>query len=102
MPGVGICAPMRYTAKRASVNRTRFRKSGMRNMFRNASKNLFMCCFVPLLSTLLLPGGLKPAPTKPFRRARSAVPLQLGYDLEGAAGSADLVFGGLAEGMRVN
>ena len=70
MPGVGMCAPMRYTAKRASVKRTRFRKSGMRNMFRNASKNLFMCCFgflayCYLLLHLLTPGGASPAPTKP-------------------------------------
>src|SRR5580698_10593083 len=100
MPGVGICAPMRYTAKRASVKRTRFRKSGMRNMFRNASKNLFMCCFVPLPSTLFPPGGLKPRPYKMWRR--KAAGTNLGYDFEAAAGFADLVFGGLAEGVRVN
>ena len=33
MPGVGMYAPMRYTASSASVKRTRFRKSGMRKMF---------------------------------------------------------------------
>src|SRR5579863_428791 len=112
MPGVGMCAPMRYTARRASVKRTRFRKSGMRNMFRNASKNLFMCCFDPLLSTLLLPGRLKPASTKPphgLHRAemgrsllRPYKSLPLRDDLETAASFADLVFGRLAERMRVN
>src|SRR6266446_5058155 len=42
IPGVQMCAPMRYTAKRASVNSTRFRKSSMRNMFFTASMNRFM------------------------------------------------------------
>src|SRR5713101_937909 len=42
IPGVGMCAPMRYTARRASVNSTRFRKSSMRNMFFTASMNRFM------------------------------------------------------------
>src|SRR6266550_2012675 len=42
IPGVGMCAPIRYTAKRASVNSTRFRKSSMRNMFFTASMNRFM------------------------------------------------------------
>src|ERR1700737_3827256 len=42
IPGVGMCAPMRYTARRASVNSTRFRKSSMRNMFFTASTNRFM------------------------------------------------------------
>src|ERR1700685_673279 len=93
MPGVGICAPMRYTAKRASVKRTRFRKSGMRNMFRNASKNLFMCCFGFLACCFT---------SKPFRRARRAVPLQLRYDFERTAGLGDLVFGRLTESVRVN
>src|SRR6202521_1873251 len=39
---MGMCAPMRYTASRASVNSTRFRKSSMRNMFFTASMNRFM------------------------------------------------------------
>src|ERR1700722_10143847 len=106
---------MRYTAKRASVNRTRFRKSGMRNMFRNASKNLFMCCFDPLR---LIPAYfLRRAEQAPplqnlFRRARRAVPLQrhrrirrlkqLRYDFETAAGLTDLVFCRLAEGVSVD
>src|SRR5713101_8420966 len=42
IPGVQMCAPTRYTAKRASVNSTRFRKSSMRNMFFTASMNRFM------------------------------------------------------------
>src|SRR5258708_18690977 len=42
IPGVGMCAPMRYTASSASVNSTRFRKSSMRNMFFTASTNRFM------------------------------------------------------------
>src|SRR5580704_1258112 len=123
MPGVGMCAPMRYTARRASVKRTRFRKSGMRNMFRNASKNLLMCCCFPCyrfnlartgraeappLQTpgkdYLLPrwGAAGCAPTKPLRRARCAVPLQLRYDFETAAGFGAFVFRRLAEGVRVN
>jgi len=48
---------------------------------------------------LLLPGGLKPAPTNP---GDVKSPLQLGYDLETAAGFSDLVFRRLAEGVRVN
>src|SRR6266478_6433867 len=50
IPGVQMCAPMRYTAKRASVNSTRFRKSSMRNMFFTASMNRFMpvSCDFPL------------------------------------------------------
>src|SRR5260370_25451043 len=42
IPGVGMCAPMRYTASSAIVNSTRFRKSSMRNMFFTASTNRFM------------------------------------------------------------
>src|SRR5258708_5786108 len=42
IPGVGMCEPMRYSARRASVNSTRFRKSSMRNMFFTASTNRFM------------------------------------------------------------
>src|SRR5580704_505962 len=91
MPGVGICAPMRYTAKRASVKRTRFRKSGMRNMFRNASKNLLMCCCFPCYRFNLARTG----------RAEAA-PLQIRYDFETAAGFGDFVFRRLAEGVRVN
>src|ERR1700716_2137513 len=39
---MGMYAPTRYTASRASVNSTRFRKSSMRNMFFTASMNRFM------------------------------------------------------------
>ena len=42
IPGVGMCAPMRYTASNASVKSTRFRKSSTRNMFRMASINRFI------------------------------------------------------------
>src|SRR3984893_12189401 len=75
MPGVGMCAPMRYTASSARVNNTLFRKSGMRKRFRNASMNLFITwpCFVSLR-----------------------------YHLERAARFGDLFLGGGAEGMRVN
>src|SRR5688500_5123942 len=48
IPGVGICAPRRYTASKPSVKNTRRRRSGTRKMFATASKNLFM--------TLLLRG----------------------------------------------
>src|SRR5271163_5374248 len=82
MPGVGMCAPMRYTASRASVNSTRFRKSGMRNMFLRASTNRFirLPCDSPLRYNITL------------RR----------YDLKRAACFGDLVLGRSAEGMRVN
>src|SRR5580704_13209811 len=82
MPGVGMCAPMRYTPSRASVNSTRFRKSGMRNMFLRASTNRF----------ILLP-AIPRYPTTPYK---------LRYDLKTAACFGDLVFGRSAEGMRVN
>src|ERR1700681_5122032 len=75
MPGVGMCAPMRYTASSARVNNTRFRKSGMRKRFRNASMNRFIPC---------------------------SASLPLRYDLECAARLGDLVLGGGAECMRVN
>src|SRR5882762_11503310 len=42
IPGVGMCAPMRYTASSASVKRTRFRNSSMRNRFASACKKRFM------------------------------------------------------------
>src|SRR6202047_3494308 len=75
MPGVGMCAPMRYTASSARVNNTRFRKSGMRKRFRNASINRFIPC---------------------------SASLPLRYNFERAARLRDLVLGGRAEGMRVN
>src|SRR6202023_1137547 len=77
MPGVGMCAPMRYTASSARVNNTRFRKSGMRKRFRNASMNRFM----------------------PYPGLAS---LSLRYDLERAACFGDLVLGGRAERVRVD
>src|SRR5690348_1807542 len=76
MPGVGICAPMRYTASKARVNRTRFRKSGMRNMFWRASTNRFI-------------------------RVPCESPLRC-YDLKRAARFGDLILGRGAEGMCMN
>src|ERR1700732_1971472 len=75
MPGVGMCAPMRYTASSARVNNTRFRKSGMRKRFRNASMNRFIPC---------------------------SASLPLRYDLECAARLGDLVLGGRTERVRMN
>src|SRR3989442_2130405 len=75
IPGVQMCAPMRYTAKRASVNSTRFRKSSMRNMFFTASMNRFM----------------------PVSRDSS-----LGYNLERATSLGNLFFCRRAEGLRMN
>src|SRR5271163_1860016 len=88
MPGVGICAPMRYTPSSASVNRTRFRKSGMRNMFWRASTNRFirLPCDSPYHHNATL--------------QRFATPLC--YYLEGAARFGNLVLCRSAEGMRVN
>src|SRR5215472_4740051 len=45
IPGVGMWPPRRYTASSPSVNRTRLRRSGTRNMFTNASSSLFMITF---------------------------------------------------------
>src|ERR1051325_6677849 len=39
IPGIGICAPMRYTASRPSANRRRLRRSGTRKTLATASKN---------------------------------------------------------------
>src|SRR6202140_4989670 len=77
MPGVGMCAPMRYTASSARVNNTRFRKSGMRKRFRNASMNRF----IPY-----------PGPAS----------LPLRYHLKRAAGFGDLILSGRAERVRVD
>src|SRR5260370_24875920 len=38
IPGVGMCAPMRYTASSASVKNSRFRRSSMRKRFETAWK----------------------------------------------------------------
>src|SRR6266700_994587 len=75
IPGVQMCAPMRYTAKRASVNSTRFRKSSMRNMFFTASMNRFM---------------------------RVSWDYLLRHNLERAARLGNLFFCRRAERMRVN
>src|ERR1700738_2237336 len=85
MPGMGMCAPMRYTASNASVNKTRFRKSSMRNMFFTASMNLFMLfCKLPLFNnqTLRHSGGSQ--------------------DLERGARGSDLFFRRGAKSVRVN
>src|SRR5579862_4196692 len=47
-PGMGIQAPTRYTASKASVNSSRFRRSGIRKTLAIASKN-FMAYFSTLL-----------------------------------------------------
>src|SRR5882724_6798016 len=52
IPGVGICAPRRYTANKASVKRTRFRRSSMRKRFESAWRNRFMRYLVSLQSLL--------------------------------------------------
>src|ERR1700730_3904195 len=83
MPGVGMCAPMRYTASKASVNSTRFRKSGMRKRFLKASKNRFMRLryfLVPYLSSVA----------------------NLGHNLERSARCTDLFLRRRAKGVRVN
>src|ERR1700676_1728776 len=82
MPGMGMCAPMRYTASRARVNKTRFRKSSMRNMFFTASMNRFMLfCAAPFYTRRLL-----------SRR----------QNLKRGSGSGDLFLGRRAESVRVN
>src|ERR1700731_903679 len=73
IPGVGMCAPMRYTASSASVNSTRFRKSSMRNMFFTASTNRFM-----------------------------PVSCDLRYNLERTTGLGNLFFCRRTESLRVN
>src|SRR4051794_28968202 len=52
IPGVGMWPPSRYTASRPRANRILLRRSGTRNMFANASKNLM----VPSDSRRLLGG----------------------------------------------
>src|SRR5208337_31003 len=42
MPGVGMCAPRRYTASSPSVKNSRFRRSSMRKRFANAFKKRFI------------------------------------------------------------
>src|SRR2546430_2688042 len=48
IPGVGMCAPIRYTASIARVNMTRFRRSSMRKRFETAWRNRFMRYLVSL------------------------------------------------------
>src|SRR5215467_9410264 len=75
MPGVGMCAPTRYTINRARVNNTRFRKSSMRKMFLTASTNRFI---------------------------RVPCRFSLRYDLKRAARLGNLFLGRSAERVRVN
>src|SRR5208337_281345 len=75
MPGVGMCAPRRYTASSPSVKNSRFRRSSMRKRFANAFKKRF----------IQFP-----------REAR------LRYHLERAAGLGDLFLGRRTECVGVN
>src|ERR1700687_2033364 len=86
IPGVGMCAPMRYTSSSASVNSTRFRKSSMRNMFFTASTNRFM--------PVSCDSSLSATPTRPVS--------SLSYNLERTTGLGNLFFCRRAEGLRVN
>src|SRR5260370_1652790 len=101
MPGVGICAAMRYTASSARVNNTLFRKSGMRKRFRNASMNRFI--LLPLTEgirrlALALASWLTPQKRQQACRTPDKSP----YNLEGAAALGDLFLPGRAERVRVN
>src|SRR5271157_709919 len=75
MPGVGMCAPMRYTASSPSVKNSRFRRSSMRKRFANAFKKRFI-----------------PVPRE----------TRLRYHLKRAAGLGDLLLRRRAECMGVN
>src|SRR3954471_3943873 len=61
MPGVGMCPPKRYTASKASANRSRLRRSGTRKTFVMASRN-----FMPVDSWFYTRVSLTP---DHFRRA---------------------------------
>src|SRR5512138_2346542 len=78
MPGVGRCPPMRYTASMASVNSTRFRRSGIRKMFASFS-NIGPQCASSHLGDDTLSGLLS------------------GDDLSLTAGLGDLFLSGLGE-----
>src|SRR5690554_5307889 len=80
MPGVVMCAPMRYTPSMPSVNSTRLRRSETANRFFSA------------FSMASLPAGT------PCRRPRSLP----GQDLRRAAGGGDLVGRLAAELVRLH
>src|SRR6267154_2612732 len=88
IPGVGMWAPMRYTASSANVNRTRFRNSSMRNRFASACKKRFMRYPVKLHH---FNSGF--VSTNPATRKKN---------LERAAGLGNFLLGGAAESVRVN
>src|SRR6202045_4330312 len=101
MPGVGMCAPMRYTASSARVNNTLFRKSGMRKRFRNASMNRFI--LLPSAQGILQLALAFASYVIPQKRQRDCrTPTKSSYNLERAAGFRDLFLGGRAERMRMN
>src|SRR5579859_6058932 len=101
MPGVGMCAPMRYTASSARVNNTRFRKSGMRKRFRNASINrLITITLDPGLPALAF--ALARYLTSQKRQRDCRTPKTSRYNLERAARLGNLFLGRRAERMRVN
>src|SRR5450631_2264902 len=65
-PGIGMCPPMRYTASRPSVKKTRLRRSGMRKILANLSNitsrpqigHYFKTSNQALLKNLKLAAGL--------------------------------------------
>src|ERR1700730_1580112 len=75
IPGVGMCAPRRYTARSPSVKKSRFRRSSIRKRFANAWMKRFL--LVPRVS-------------------------RLRYNLECSARLGDLFLGGGAECMGVD
>src|SRR6202048_5352840 len=101
MPGVGICAPMRYTASNARVNNTLFRKSGMRKRFRNASMNRFI--LLPSAQGILQLALAFASYLTPQKRQQDCrTPKKSSYDLKRAACLRDFFLGGRAECVRVN
>src|SRR5260370_36483884 len=101
MPGVGVCAAMRYPASSARVNKTLFRKSGMRKRLRNASMNRFI--LLPLTEGIRrLALALASRLTPQTRQQDCRAPDKSRFVLEGAAGLGDLFLGGRAERVRVN
>src|SRR6266404_280254 len=79
IPGVGMCAPMRYTASSASVKRTRFRNSSTRKRFASACRKRFMPALVSTVS-----------------------PEKLSQNLERAASLGNFILGGGAECVSMN
>src|SRR5438876_6412055 len=116
-----MCAPMRYTANKASVKRTRFRRSSMRKRFESAWRNRFMRYLVPLHSLLQdrktnskatagKSTGLKTrhynsvtallhTPSGPLRKAAPTTSRQ---NLKRAACLGNLFLGGGAKSVSVN